>query len=550
MSNVGTTMINQSFKPIVTTATETQLNSYKNSNKPINVCNALIFSIPNGENDIVNSGSIWLSDSNGYLYQMTKPINNVNYKMIAEINSETMEKTYYWQLNGEWLLDDNGERIKATGHDGKNGINGKDGKDGKDGVSPIKLENNEIKLTTDNGLSWVTINTISNIQPVGPTGTTGTIGPTGTTGTIGPTGTTGTTGPTGTTGSTGTITSYSTGKKHMYYSGEPLSLFPIGINNDGIPKYICDNSNQIEILNSIVKYDPWLTDWYVWNNINLSTFYFYDNFILLIKSDYELDGNEYFNIWFDILSSSLTEYILSYNENDRIIHGSKIQINDDLYFAWKIKKDTHNGNQSWIDFFNNNEGIYQGNISKRGDADITEKKCQVNSNYSYCDIASSIFFMEDDAIIISGFKKNITIENFNFDKPINIVKKGINPNNSGYYVILIQSDKELSDDEVFLLQNGSNTSLYWRPLVNFTDGRTYAKFGKNILYKIPGLYPPDDYFIQAYNNNSIEINNKKYFVWCTYFQGGEELDINVTIQIASKSFLENNKDIICKKKNN
>lgn len=52
---------------------------------------------------------------------------------------------YYWTLDGEWLLDQDGNKIKAEGRDGKdgkdgadgqdgkNGENGKDGKDGKDG---------------------------------------------------------------------------------------------------------------------------------------------------------------------------------------------------------------------------------------------------------------------------------------------------------------------------------------------------------------------------------------------------------------------------------
>lgn len=40
---------------------------------------------------------------------------------------------YYWTINGEWLLDANGERVKAVGTDGKDGENGKDGVDGTNG---------------------------------------------------------------------------------------------------------------------------------------------------------------------------------------------------------------------------------------------------------------------------------------------------------------------------------------------------------------------------------------------------------------------------------
>lgn len=40
---------------------------------------------------------------------------------------------YYWTLDGSWMLDTAGNKIKAEGTDGKNGADGKDGKDGADG---------------------------------------------------------------------------------------------------------------------------------------------------------------------------------------------------------------------------------------------------------------------------------------------------------------------------------------------------------------------------------------------------------------------------------
>ena len=80
---------------------------------------------------------------------------------------------YYWTLNGEWLLDDNGNKIKAQGLDGKdgkdgadgtdgtdgkdgeNGTNGKDGSDGKDGITPqLKIENDYWYISYDNGSTW------------------------------------------------------------------------------------------------------------------------------------------------------------------------------------------------------------------------------------------------------------------------------------------------------------------------------------------------------------------------------------------------------------
>ena len=44
------------------------------------------------------------------------------------------DDVYYWTVNGNWLTDSNGNKVKAQGKDGKDGTDGKDGKDGTDGV--------------------------------------------------------------------------------------------------------------------------------------------------------------------------------------------------------------------------------------------------------------------------------------------------------------------------------------------------------------------------------------------------------------------------------
>ncbi|MBO5189319.1 MAG: leucine-rich repeat protein [Alistipes sp.] len=62
------------------------------------------------------------------------------------------DNIYYWTLNGEWLLDANGNKIKAQGTDGKDG---QDGADGKDGITPqLKIENDYWYISYDNGTSW------------------------------------------------------------------------------------------------------------------------------------------------------------------------------------------------------------------------------------------------------------------------------------------------------------------------------------------------------------------------------------------------------------
>ena len=68
---------------------------------------------------------------------------------------------YYWTLNGEWLLDDNGNKLPVSGKDGANGADGKDGQDGKDGadgqdgVTPLlKIEDGYWYVSYDNGTTW------------------------------------------------------------------------------------------------------------------------------------------------------------------------------------------------------------------------------------------------------------------------------------------------------------------------------------------------------------------------------------------------------------
>ncbi len=71
---------------------------------------------------------------------------------------------YYWTLDGNWLLDNSGNKIKAEGRDGQNGSDGKDGadgqpgKDGQDGITPqLKIENGCWFVSTDNGASWTNL---------------------------------------------------------------------------------------------------------------------------------------------------------------------------------------------------------------------------------------------------------------------------------------------------------------------------------------------------------------------------------------------------------
>ena len=83
---------------------------------------------------------------------------------------------YYWTLNGEWLLNDNGNKLPVSGTNGKDGQNGsngqdgadgkdgqdgtdgkdgQDGVDGKDGITPqLKIEDGYWYISYDNGATW------------------------------------------------------------------------------------------------------------------------------------------------------------------------------------------------------------------------------------------------------------------------------------------------------------------------------------------------------------------------------------------------------------
>ena len=76
---------------------------------------------------------------------------------IISVKKDT-DGIYYWTLNGEWLTDDAGDKIKAEGMDGENGNDGTDGENGQDGITPqLKIENGRWMLSMDNGKTWTDV---------------------------------------------------------------------------------------------------------------------------------------------------------------------------------------------------------------------------------------------------------------------------------------------------------------------------------------------------------------------------------------------------------
>ena len=59
---------------------------------------------------------------------------------------------YYWTLDGSWLVDNDGNKVRAQGLDGKDGYNG------KNGVTPkLRIKDGNWEVSYNNGVSWETL---------------------------------------------------------------------------------------------------------------------------------------------------------------------------------------------------------------------------------------------------------------------------------------------------------------------------------------------------------------------------------------------------------
>ena len=85
---------------------------------------------------------------------------------VISVKQDT-DGVYYWTLDGDWLTDDSGNKIKAEGTDGKDGTDGSDGEDGNDGqdgkpgtdgITPqFKIEDKCWWISYDNGSNWTNV---------------------------------------------------------------------------------------------------------------------------------------------------------------------------------------------------------------------------------------------------------------------------------------------------------------------------------------------------------------------------------------------------------
>ena len=107
----------------------------------------------------------------------------------------------YWTLDGEFMLDADGNMIPAQGKDGKDGKDGATGAagaagaDGKDGITPLLRVNTNLywEMSLDGGKTWQLVKDTKNnpIKAQGPTGQRGPAGKPGASGANGAPGTQG-----------------------------------------------------------------------------------------------------------------------------------------------------------------------------------------------------------------------------------------------------------------------------------------------------------------------------------------------------------------------
>ena len=111
---------------------------------------------------------------------------------------------YYWQLDGQWLLDAQGQKVRVNGEPGPVGPQGPQGIPGKDGaVGPQGPQGPQGPKGQDGAAS--TQGTPGQAGPQGPQGVAGPQGPKGETGAVGPQGPQGVAGPQGPKGETGAV---------------------------------------------------------------------------------------------------------------------------------------------------------------------------------------------------------------------------------------------------------------------------------------------------------------------------------------------------------
>lgn len=134
--------------------------------------------LPDGNGYIVNFGK--LDKTTGKL--STKPEDKKTITIYNGLDAnapdlsvryDPTDGNYYWVVNGTWVLDPDGNRIRVNGKDGKDGKDGQDGKDGSSTAPKVRINDYGYwEMSTDDGETWQ-IMTDSNGNPIKATGKDG-----------------------------------------------------------------------------------------------------------------------------------------------------------------------------------------------------------------------------------------------------------------------------------------------------------------------------------------------------------------------------------------
>ena len=141
------TQMNKDISSIQTIAAAIQNCNFITSVTPIISSGETIgytISFSEGEPIIINNGIKGDNGQNG----------EDGHTPVISIKADT-DGVLYWTIDGDWLHDASGLKVKAVGQDGVNGKDGKDGMSGADGITPLlKIEEDYWYVSTDKGLSW------------------------------------------------------------------------------------------------------------------------------------------------------------------------------------------------------------------------------------------------------------------------------------------------------------------------------------------------------------------------------------------------------------
>ena len=83
------------------------------------------------------------------------------YTPVIGVKQDT-DGVYYWTVDGEWLIDENGNKVQASPSEADSGA---DGANGKDGVTPkLKIENEYWYVSYDEGQTWTKLGKATGAQ--------------------------------------------------------------------------------------------------------------------------------------------------------------------------------------------------------------------------------------------------------------------------------------------------------------------------------------------------------------------------------------------------